>query len=172
MVVQRADVFGDRHLIVVQHHQHIRVDVAGVVHRFERHTGGDGAIADHTHRAAAFAFTLRCHRHAETGADRGRRVADRQHVVFAFGAPREGMQAVLLPNGGDPVAAAGQNFVRVGTVADVPPVIERRVVDEMQRHRQFDGTQPGGKVAAGATDAVQQVLPQLIAQLRQALFGQ
>lgn len=114
VVVQRADVFGDRHLIVVQHHQHIRVDVAGVVHRFERHTGGDGAIADHTHRAAAFAFTLRCHRHAETGADRGRRVADRQHVVFAFGAPREGMQAVLLPNGGDPVAAAGQNFVRVG----------------------------------------------------------
>ncbi len=35
-------------------------------------------------------------------------------------------------------------------VADVPHrVIERRVVDEMQRHRQFDGTQPGGKVAAG-----------------------
>ena len=78
-----------------------------------------------------------------------------------------------MPNGGDTVAAAGQNFVRVGLVADVPhQVIERRVVDEMQRHRQFDGTQPGGKVAAGATDAVQQVLPQLIAQLRQALFGQ
>lgn len=100
-------------------------------------------------------------------------MADRQHVVFAFGAPREGVQPVLLPDSGDSVAAAGQDFVRVGLVADVPhQMIERRVVDEMQRHRQFDGTQPGGKVAAGATDAVQQILPQLIAQLRQALFGQ
>ncbi len=100
-------------------------------------------------------------------------MADAQHVVLAFAAPRERMQAAFLPNGADFVATAGQNFVRVGLVADVPDqLIERRVVDVMQRHGQLDRAKPGGEVAAGAAYAVQQVATQLVAQLRQALFRQ
>ncbi|MNM38346.1 hypothetical protein D3C81_490960 [compost metagenome] len=173
MIVQRAHVFGNRHFVIVQHHQHIRVDVPGVVHGFKRHAGGDRAVANHADRAAILAFTLRGNRHAEAGADRGRRVANRQHVIFTLSTPGKRVQAVFLADGGNPVATAGQNFMRVGLVANVPyQMIEGCVVNIVQCHRQFDGTQPGRKVAAGAADAVQQVLPQFVTQLRQALFWQ
>ena len=52
MVVQRADVFGNRHFVVVQNHQHVRLDVARVVHGLKGHPGGDGAVADHADGAA------------------------------------------------------------------------------------------------------------------------
>ncbi|MNT32161.1 hypothetical protein D3C72_1680270 [compost metagenome] len=63
--------------------------------------------------------------------------------------------------------------MRVSLVANVPDqMIEGGVVHIVQRHRQFDGSQPGGKVAAGTADAVQQVLPKFVTQFRQALFRQ
>ena len=58
VVVERPDIFGDGHLVVVEHHQHVLVDIAGVIERLERHAGGDGAIADHRHHLAAKPFAL------------------------------------------------------------------------------------------------------------------
>lgn len=58
-------------------------------------------------------------------------------------------------------------------MADIPDeLIERRVIDIMQRHGQLYRAKPGGEMAAGAAYAVEQVATQLIAQLRQALFRQ
>ncbi|MOA04710.1 hypothetical protein D3C78_1242800 [compost metagenome] len=94
-------------------------------------------------------------------------MTDRQDVVFTFCPPRERVQAIFLADGGDFVATTGQNFMRVRLVANVPyQMIEGGLVNIVQCHRQFDGTQPGGKVAAGAADAVQQVLPKFVTQLR------
>jgi hypothetical protein len=59
MVIQRADIFRNRHLIVVQHNQHIRADIARMVHGFKCHPGGNRAIANHADGAALFAF-FRC----------------------------------------------------------------------------------------------------------------
>ncbi|CAH0184192.1 hypothetical protein SRABI106_01168 [Rahnella aquatilis] len=72
MIIQRADVFGNRHLIVVEDNQHVRFDVACVVHRFKRHTCGDRAIANYTNGTTTFTFTFSSHRHAEACADGGR----------------------------------------------------------------------------------------------------
>jgi hypothetical protein len=49
-----------------------------------------------------------------------------------------------LPQLRHPFAAAGNNLVRVGLVADVPndPIV-RRVVDVMQRDGQLDGAEIG-----------------------------
>ena len=66
------------------------------------------------------------------------------------------MQAAFLANGADFVAAAGQNFMRVGLMADVPDqAIERRVIHVVQRHGQFHRAEARGKVTAGTADAVQ-----------------
>ncbi len=76
-------------------------------------------------------------------------MADAQYVVFAFSTPRERMQAVFLTNGGDPVATPGQDFVRISLMTDIPyQVIERRVIDVMQRHRQFNRTQARCEMSA------------------------
>ena len=173
MVVQRADVLGNRHFVVVQHHQHIRLDITCVVHRFKRHPGGNGAIANHADGTTLFVLSACRDRDANTGGNGGGRVADAQHVVFALTAPWERMQAAFLADGANLVATAGQNFVRVGLMADVPDkLVERRVIDVVQRHGELHRAKPGGEVSAGTAHAVEQVTTQLVAQLRQALFWQ
>ena len=100
-------------------------------------------------------------------------MADAQHVIFTFAAPRERMQPAFLPNGADFIAAPGQNFMRVGLVAHVPDqTVKRRVIDVVKRHGQFDRAEAGGKMPAGTADAVQQVAPEFVAQFRQAVFRQ
>ncbi len=62
-------------------------------------------------------------------------MADAQDVILTFSAPREGMQAAFLANSADFVTATGQNFMRVGLVANVSDkTVERRVIDIVQRH--------------------------------------
>ena len=83
------------------------------------------------------------------------------------------MQAPFLANGANFIATSGQNFVRIGLVAYIPDqLIERRVIDVMQRHGQLNRAKSGGEVAAGAANAVEQVATQLVTQLRQTLFRQ
>lgn len=55
-------------------------------------------------------------------------MSDAQHVIFAFAAPRERVQPAFLPNRADFVTTAGQNFMRVGLVADVPNQAIERVL--------------------------------------------
>ena len=66
-------------------------------------------------------------------------------------ARRERREAVLLLDGAQLVAPAGQHLVRIGLVADVPhePVV-RRVEDIVQRDRELDGAEAGGEVAAAS----------------------
>ncbi|MNC56758.1 hypothetical protein D3C75_1063770 [compost metagenome] len=71
MIIQRPDVFGDRHFVVVQHYQHIRGDITRMIHGFERHACGDGTVANYADGAAVFALTRGGHGHAKTCADRG-----------------------------------------------------------------------------------------------------
>lgn len=120
MVVERADVFRNRHFIVVQNDQHVGPDIACVIHCFKRHTGGDGAVANHTDGAAIFAFFLRRHGNADTGADGGGGMPNAQHIVFAFSAPRERVQTAFLANGADFVATTGKDFMWISPVSNIP----------------------------------------------------
>ena len=70
-VVVEAPVLGDGHLVVVENHQHVLVDVAGVIEGLEGHAGGDGAITDDRDHLAAKPLALGRHRHAERRPDGG-----------------------------------------------------------------------------------------------------
>ena len=173
VVVQRPDVFRNRHLVVVEDNQHVWFDITRVVHRLKGHPGGDRAIANDADGAALFALFSRRDRYPDPGRNRGGGVADAQHVVLAFAPPRERMQAAFLANGANFIAAAGKNFVRISLMTYVPDqLIERGVIDIMQRHGELHRAKPGGEMAAGAAYAVEQIATQLVAQLRQALFRQ
>ena len=89
-----------------------------------------------------------------------------ERVVFALGALGEAGQPAALAQRADAVAAAGEDFVRIGLVADVPdqPVV-RRVEDVMQRDRQLDDAEAGAEMAAGDRDGVDGLLAQLIGDL-------
>ena len=96
-------------------------------------------------------------RHAERRTDRGARMTDAERVVLAFEATRERREAALVLDGLQPLAATGQQLVRVGLVTDVPDqAVVRRVENVVQRDREFDRAETGGEVTAHLADGVHQ----------------
>ncbi len=78
----------------------------------------------------------------------------------------EGREPVLLLDGVQLAAAAGEHLVRIGLVAHVPhDAVVRRVVDIMERDGQLDRAEARREVPAARGD----VLDQKVAQLRREL---
>ena len=78
-----------------------------------------------------------------------------ERIVFALGALGEAGKAAALAQRADAVAAAGENLVRIGLVADVPDQpVGRRVENVVQRDRQLDDAEAGAEMAAGDGDSV------------------
>ena len=155
VVIEGTDVFGDRHLVVIEDHQHVGFDIPAVVHCLKGHTGGDRAVADHTDGFAVASLTGSGNRHPDTGTDGGGGVTNTQNIIFTLFTPRESMQPVFMADGVNAVTAPGQDLVRIGLVADIPDqVIKRSLIDIMECHGQFNRAQTGGEMPAGTADAV------------------
>ncbi len=169
VAIERADRRRDRHVVVVQDDQEVHVVFdARIVQRLERHAGGHGAVADDGDGVAVFTLDLGRCGHAERGRDRGRRVGGAERVVLAFVALREARQAIQLAQRRHAAAAAREDLVRIGLVADVPDdAVARRVVHIVQRDGQFDRAQVGRQVAARFRDRLEQELAQLLGQWRE-----
>src|SRR3954469_10190798 len=84
-------------------------------------------------------------------------------VVLALGALGETGEPAALPQRPNPLAASGQNFVRVGLVSDVPdqPVV-RRVEYVMQGDRQLDDAEACSEMATGYRDRADRLAAQLV----------
>ena len=66
------------------------------------------------------------------------------------------------------VAAAGEDLVRVGLVADVPEhLVARRVEQRVDRHGDLAGAEVGAEVAADLADRVDDQLAHLLGDLLQ-----
>ena len=164
---QRADVRRDRHAVVVEDDHDRRLEAAGVVERLEGDAAGQRAVADHGDDLAVLADPL-AHRllEADRVADRGRGVAGAHDVVLGLGDRAERREAAVLADRLEPVAAAGQDLVRVGLVADVPEdLVARRVEQAVQRDRELAGAEVGAEVAADLADRVDDQLADLLREL-------
>ena len=73
----------------------------------------------------------------------------------------------------EPVAAAGQDLVRVGLVADVPEdLVARRVEQAVERDGQLARAEVRAEVAADLADRVDDQLADLLRDLLELLVGQ
>ncbi len=134
----------DRHVVVVQDDDEAFVAGAGVVDGFVSHARAHGAVADDGDDVVRLAFEVAGAGHAQRGRDGRGRMAGAEGVVFAFRAPREARKAAALAQRPDAIAAAGEDLVRIGLVADVPDdAVAGRVEDPMQRDGQFDDAETG-----------------------------
>ena len=89
-----------------------------------------------------------------------------ERIVVAFGALGETGQPAAGAQGADAVAAAGQDLVRIGLMADVPDqAVARGVEDVMDRGGQLDDAEAGAEMAAGDRDGVDGFLTQLVGDL-------
>ena len=168
VLVQRADRRRNRHVVVVEDDQQVGILDARVVQCLEGHAGGHRAVTDHRDAVPALAQCLGRDGHAQRGRDRSGRVGGAEGVVLALAAAREAAHALVLAECGHAFAAAGQHLVGIGLVTDVPhDAVVRRVVDVVQRDRQFHRAEIGRQVAACARDRFQQEGPQFGGQLGQ-----
>jgi hypothetical protein len=117
---QRTDRRGDRHIVVIEHDDQPRVHGAGVVHRLIGHAGRHGTVADHGNNVVLLAFEIAGDGHAEPCGNRGRRMCGTERIVLALGALGETGQPAALAQRTDTIAAAGEDLVRIGLVADIP----------------------------------------------------
>ena len=172
-IAQGADRRRDRHVIVVEDDDQLVAGRGGVVHRLIGHAGAHRAVADDRDRAPGIAGQLVGDRKAERGGDRGRAVGRSERVVFALAAAGEAAEAAALAERADAVAAAGDDLVRIGLVADVPDQpVGRRVEHIMDRDRQLDHAEPGAEVAAGDRHRRNHFLAKLVGERRQLLLVQ
>src|SRR3569623_3622325 len=100
-------------------------------------------------------------------------MAGAERGVSTLGPPGEAGEPVLLPQGADASAAAGQHFVRIGLVADVPDdAVVRSREYGVQRYGQFDDTEAGAEVSAGDRHRVDDLGTQLVGELAQLVARQ
>ena len=116
----RADRRGNRHIVVVENHDQPRIHSAGIVHGLIGHAGGHRAVADHGDDVVLAAGKVARHRHAEAGGNRGRGVGRAERIVIALGPLGETGKPAAGAQGADAIAAAGQDLVRIGLMANVP----------------------------------------------------
>ena len=90
-------------------------------------------------------------------------------VVLGLVDRAERGEALVLADGRQLVAAAGQDLVRVGLVADVPEdLVARRVQQRVQGDGELAGAEVGAEVAADLPDRVDDVLADLLGDLLRA----
>ena len=132
---------------------------------------GQRAVADHRDDLAVLADAL-AHRllEADRVADRGRGVAGAHDVVLGLGDRAERSEALVLADRVELVAAAGEDLVRIGLVADVPEdLVPRGVEQAVQRDRELAGAEVGAEVAADLADRVDDQLADLLGDLLELL---
>jgi hypothetical protein len=172
VVGKGADILGNGHVVVIENDQADRGQGAGVIERLEGHAGRERAVADDGHGAAFLPPLRRRDGHPQGGADRGAGVADPEGVVFALRAGGEGREPLVLFDGVQLIAAAGQHLVRVGLMAHIPyQAVMGRIEHIVQGYGELDSAQSRGKMPAPGADAVNQELAQFLGQFRSLAAG-
>jgi len=133
--------------------------LSGFTKRSESEYDPFGAAHSSTSISAALGFAI-ANKLAEAP---GRAVA-----LIGDGALSAGMAYEAMNN----AAAAGDDLVRIGLMADIPDqFVVRRVEHIMDRDRQLDDAQAGAQMATGHRDGRNHFLPELVGKLRQLILA-
>jgi hypothetical protein len=93
-------------------------------------------------------------------------VAGADDVVVGLEDRAERRQTLVLPDRREAVAAAGQDLVRIGLMADVPDdLVAWRLEQAVQRDRDLSGAQVGAEVPPDFADRVDDQLMDLLGYL-------
>ena len=162
-----ADVFRDRHLVVVQDADQV-VQLADVVHALVDHAARKGAVAHDDDHFARLAFEFFGTGNADGGGQRRAAVTCNEGITGAFLRVGEAGQAVFLAQLGKASHAAGEQFMSIALVANVKQnFILRQVQGAVQSHRKLYHTQVGGQVPPCCGNTLDQKLTNFLAQGRQ-----
>ena len=150
---ERPDGRADRHLVVVEDDQHLRLALADVVERLERQSAHQRGVTDDD--GDALEPVAQVARLGEALGDRqpGPGMPAIEDVVLRFRPTREAADAIELAQGPEPLEPSRQQLVRVGLVPRVPDdPVARRFEQAVERDRQLDHAERRPEMAAGPGD--------------------
>ena len=94
-------------------------------------------------------------------------------IIFAFISPQIARKAAKLTDGMETLAAACHQFMNVCLVSNIPDQpIFRRIKHEMERQRQFDGSQIWREMPTTHRDGFDNLAPYLRRQLLKLWDGE
>src|SRR5688500_2925812 len=100
-------------------------------------------------------------------------MANTKCIIFALTAFGKSAEAIIFPVRYKIIAASRKYFMPVGLVANIPyQLIVRSVINIMERSGQFYNAEAGAKMAPMHTYYINDVLPQLVAELVELFTGQ
>ena len=136
---ERADRRADRHLVVVEHDQQLRLALADVVERLERQPAHQRRVADDDRDPLEAVAQVARLGQALGDRQAGAGVAAVEHVVGRLATAAGSRRRRRAGAASRSAQAAGQQLVRVGLVAGVPDdPVARRLEQPVQRDRQLD----------------------------------
>ena len=146
----------DGHRVVIEHDKQLPLDETKIVERLEGNAVNDTGIADEGDDFTVFLLLGLPQRHTDCGCYGGASVAYDELVIDAFGGVGKAAYAVCLAEEPETVFPAGNDFMRVALVADVPEeLVLLEIEDVVQGQGQLDDAEIAGKVAAGPGDGAE-----------------
>src|SRR4029453_14687765 len=119
VICNRADIFGDRPLVVIQDDDEplrVRFDV---IKRFVTDSARKRSVACDDHDILVAATQVASDGHAESCGQGGSCVTRAVAIVLAFGAQQKAIKPAELTHGAKSVEPAGKHFVHIALVTDV-----------------------------------------------------
>ena len=113
MAAESADILGDRHIVVVEHHEQRLPRGAGAAQRLICHAAGQRTVADDRDNVVFLVFNRACMRHAERHRNRIRGMSRDARVGDALLRLHKAAQTAVLPQRVKAVAPTGQDLVDI-----------------------------------------------------------
>ena len=170
---QAADRRADRHLVVVEHDQELRLALADVVERLEAQPARDRGVADDDGDPLRAAAEVAGGGQPLPDREPGAGVPAVEDVVGRLAPPREPADAAELAERPEPLEPARQELVRIGLVAGVPDdPVARRLEEAVQGDRELDDAEAAAEMAAGRRDGGDDRLADLRGEPVEVVGGQ
>ena len=169
---QGPHVFGNGHFVVIEDHDQLLVEIPGVVQPFHGFPAGKGSVPDDGNHIVVVPGQVPGTGDSQSRRNGGAGVAGAEAVIFAFRPFGEAAEAAVLPESGEFVQPAGQQFVDIGLMAHIPDdLVPRHGKHLMQGDGQFHHSQVGGQMPSVPAGHFQDLLPDFLAQFRQLGIG-
>ena len=166
-----SHVLGDGHIVVVEDHDEIGLQLCGIVQGLVSHSPCEGAIPNDGHHGIRPAGKLSGFHQTQPCRYGGGTMPRVKYIAFAFFSFWKTAEAMILAQRTEIFPSSGENFVCIGLMPHIPDdFILRQVQNKVQRHSQFHCAQIGAQMPPCHADGPNQKIPNLLRQRVPVLF--
>jgi len=165
-----TDIAVDGPLVVIEDNDESLGMRSDVVERFKHRTAGESGVTGDADDVLVTTGKITSSGHAERGGEGGASMPRAVTVVLAFGAQKEAVETIMLPNGVNAVPAACEHLMDVALVRDIEhKAVLGCVEDPVHGEGQLDDAKIRAQMAAGLAERFNERLTDFFRKLGKPL---